>query len=1125
MKTKITNTCYLLCFILMSCFAALASPWPASIDSDADVINSSNYPPAYGPFFPGISLEINDFGQISTSQVEVLINLTDVATLKFLEINTDEQYSNLRMGYEEERVYGNAYSLPEGTEYLELELKEGYDGVDWNKVKFMINDSFAVTIGDYPHEPINSLWFKVQIPLTDFNSSGIDKVQLVSFPHTNKVHIGVEEIKFTGGSEDFIWFGENKFDNAIKSNGHRLYLYDNPPVIEEVRLELLNHNREFTKTFMPFSSMKLTLPPGETKMVGIMTTDDGTQYYSDTLVYTVSAGIMPRVWHVSCSGAADGRINTTVDGGTEPYEYNWSHGATNKDVSGLAPGVYNLVVTDANGKMDSTTVKIKEPVEMSATLQQSQCEGEIEASGGTSPYYYAIDDGSFQNFETSEGGEIWEVVSNHDPDIDYLNMAVEVKSDGDNNILVAGNYNGELAFKGNQVGAAGQQGIYIVKFDAKGDFIWEVSSQSDVPDGAAELRDMAVSDEGGVFFAFYIPKGNVKASDGTYVLSEGDYLGKITPDGRIDWIISMPKGVSHIGVDGLNNVYVSGKISDNFFSLPEFNHIKGSTDLYLAQYTEDAMLHWVKKIEGNNSERIEDMEVADSGDVYLTGAFQTDISFDGLKFHSTGHNDVFIAKYNAIGAAMWARTGGGTANDAGTAVAFDGNENVYLSIIFGGDYNTFGDKLYRQPLVVLANLNAYDGSTKWIAPVILIDGSIKDNYVTGIAVDKFPFIYVTGVSKSRVNAGYSYEYYDGGFAMSFNGNGEFFRRIDLAYTPYPQAYSITSTNDDYIIYSNYDEFLSITKFGSANKVIVDLSEVESTITVMDAHSCRITIDVEEPVVAEPSICYVTTSDAGDGVKISWDTDGADAVDHYRVYKEDKVHNDFKFIGSGSSDGEFYDTLADVQTRSYRYSVSAVGNCGNETPQSTPHKTMHLTVNEGNKGQINLIWDRYEGFDYPSFKILRGPSPEEMAYLDQVPSSLYTYTDNDPGSASLFYQIIVEANASGVPAGCGFENDSETTGRVTTEQTMIGSNIATRFGAIGKLSFYPNPGSDIINVKFSPDGDYHQLQVIDAAGRVVRTIDNVFDKAVIKKDNLPTGIYNVILNKNSGKPIHGRIAFQ
>jgi|GEM_PF-580360 len=49
------------------------------------------------------------------------------------------------------------------------------------------------------------------------------------------------------------------------------------------------------------------------------------------------------------SGANDGTVSVSANGGTSPYFYTWSNGETDANLFGLAPGAYNVVVTDLNG--------------------------------------------------------------------------------------------------------------------------------------------------------------------------------------------------------------------------------------------------------------------------------------------------------------------------------------------------------------------------------------------------------------------------------------------------------------------------------------------------------------------------------------------------------------------------------------------------------------------------------------------------------------------------------------------------------------------------------------------------------------------------------------------------------
>src|SRR5262249_49477611 len=108
--------------------------------------------------------------------------------------------------------------------------------------------------------------------------------------------------------------------------------------------------------------------------------------------------------NVSCFGGTNGAINLTVNGGTSPYTYAWSNGATTQDISNLASGSYTVTVNDANGCINISTTIVDQPVAalnstvsaVSAVLCFGGTSGSIDLSvgGGTSPYSYAWNNGS-----------------------------------------------------------------------------------------------------------------------------------------------------------------------------------------------------------------------------------------------------------------------------------------------------------------------------------------------------------------------------------------------------------------------------------------------------------------------------------------------------------------------------------------------------------------------------------------------------------------------------------------------------------------------------------------------------------------------------------------------------------
>ncbi len=59
---------------------------------------------------------------------------------------------------------------------------------------------------------------------------------------------------------------------------------------------------------------------------------------------------------LNCADDADGIITSSISGGTSPYTYLWSTGATTTSISNLSPGMYSLQVTDANGCIENQSV-------------------------------------------------------------------------------------------------------------------------------------------------------------------------------------------------------------------------------------------------------------------------------------------------------------------------------------------------------------------------------------------------------------------------------------------------------------------------------------------------------------------------------------------------------------------------------------------------------------------------------------------------------------------------------------------------------------------------------------------------------------------------------------------------
>jgi len=97
---------------------------------------------------------------------------------------------------------------------------------------------------------------------------------------------------------------------------------------------------------------------------------------------------------VSCYGGNDGTAAAFATGGTSPYSYEWSTGATTNIVTGLSAGTYGLTVTDATGCETINSIVVLEPTALIVDMTSATAEATATATGGVAPYSYEWNTGA-----------------------------------------------------------------------------------------------------------------------------------------------------------------------------------------------------------------------------------------------------------------------------------------------------------------------------------------------------------------------------------------------------------------------------------------------------------------------------------------------------------------------------------------------------------------------------------------------------------------------------------------------------------------------------------------------------------------------------------------------------------
>ncbi len=182
------------------------------------------------------------------------------------------------------------------------------------------------------------------------------------------------------------------------------------------------------------------------------------------------------------------------------------------------------------------------------------------------------------------------------------------------------------------------------------------------------------------------------------------------------------------------------------------------------------------------------------------------------------------------------------------------------------------------------------------------------------------------------------------------------------------------------------------------------------VAVTDNYGCSMTSDpyiVSNSFLNPPELCIVGVDTANHN-QLVWERQNSALIDSFYVYREGFISGQYDKIGAipFTQTSLFVDVNSNPAIKAYRYKIAAVDTCGGLTLLGNYHKTIHLTINAGLNGSWNLIWDGYEGFAFNSYRIYRGTNANNMSLLTQLASTATSYTDLNPPTGTVYYQIEV-----------------------------------------------------------------------------------------------------------------------
>ncbi|MCX6200042.1 MAG: T9SS type A sorting domain-containing protein [Bacteroidetes bacterium] len=168
------------------------------------------------------------------------------------------------------------------------------------------------------------------------------------------------------------------------------------------------------------------------------------------------------------------------------------------------------------------------------------------------------------------------------------------------------------------------------------------------------------------------------------------FITRYDPQGNVVWV-KLAGGDDNDAGTGIKYkggfLYVTGYFNDTAWFETTMLLSRGDADGFIAKYTTDGNLVWVRQIGGSNSDVSLSVDADNAGNVYIGGSYEYNMMLDTFHLSTTNlYNESFLAKYSSDGNVLWAKSGKGNNANQITGVAFDNDHSVFVTGYFGGNF-------------------------------------------------------------------------------------------------------------------------------------------------------------------------------------------------------------------------------------------------------------------------------------------------------------------------------------------------------------------------------------------------------------------------------------------------------
>lgn len=311
----------------------------------------------------------------------------------------------------------------------------------------------------------------------------------------------------------------------------------------------------------------------------------------------------------------------------------------------------------------------------------------------------------------------------------------------------------------------------------------------------------------------------------------------------------------------------------------------------------------------------------------------------------------------------------------------------------------------------------------------------------------------------------------------------------------------------------------------ANPIATVTNDITYTVTAITPNGCTVNCDVKIKIIPmdKPQIGIVGVNTSNKNIVV-WNKPVSIGIDSYSIYRETKVSEIYEKVGSVpyADLSVFVDNSSNPDVKSNKYKISITDKSGQESPQSDPHKTIHLFINESQKNTWNLMWEPYTGFTASTYNIYRGTSATNLSFIDATSGSSTQYSDVTAPTGDVYYQLEVISPTLVTPSKVKStlqkikNSENMVTVSYNSSRSNIASNVTSGINELNaesnSIHVYPNPVKDQLKIDFIGGSTF---EILNLMGQIVYT-GNLNNSNIVQTSNFSSGVY--LIKFNAGKTL-------